>query len=283
MIFSTITAFSLALLGSTLAAPLADPEPIALPAPASVQQQIITLQNQIVYLANDIVQSNAAAAKTDYAAANTQFQALSKVVLSAGYTCPPLTANGRPTEKNTVFEFLQTSQSGLQNLSLKLQNPKARQGRINNDLCSAYANLQLTEYYATTSITTSTSSLSAALAAAPVFDLTKFESTYLASQVALEALIAALNTAGADTKTAMKNALLAIKNYQTAAVLRAGQCPAVKIVAPKNAKEAIKMVQGVEVDVQRAFADKKALNGKAFDDFCRIDSFMVAINSFVGA
>lgn len=283
MHFSTITAASLVLLGSTMAAPVAEPEPIALPAPASVQQQIVTLENQIVYLANDIVQSNSANGKKDYAAGDSQFRALGKKVLSAGYTCPPSTAMGRPTEKNTVLEFLQSSQEDLQDLSLKLQNPKARPMKINNDFCSAYANYQLTEYYIDNLLGASVSSLSLAVAAAPVFDLTKYETTYLATQVALEALIAALNTAGADTKTAMRNAQLAVANYQTAAVLRNGECPLLNIVAPTTAKQAIKQVQGIETDVQKAFSDKKAKNGKAFDDFCRINSFMVSVNSFVGA
>lgn len=279
MHFSTITAASLALVGSAMAAPA----PVALPAPASVQQQVITLENQIVYLANDIVQSNAANAEKDYAAGDSQFKALSTAVLSPGYTCPPSTAMGRPTEKNTVLEFLQTAQGSLQNLSLKLQNPKARPQKINNDLCNAYSAYKLTEYYVDEIISTSVSSLSLAVAATPKFDLTKYETTYLASLVSLEALISALNTAGSDTKTAMKNAQLAIKNYQTAAVLRDGECPLLNIVAPKNAKQAIKQVQGIETDVQKAFSDKKALNGKAFDDFCRINSFLVSVNSFVGA
>lgn len=279
MQFTTVTAASLALLGSAVAAPA----PIALPAPASVQQSIITLENTIVYISNDIVQSNAANGKKDYTTADSQFKSLEKVVLSSGYTCPPSTANGRPTDKNTVLEYLQTAQSDLQDLSLKLQNPKARPMKINNDLCNAYAAFSLTEYYIDSVLGGSTSSLSLAVAAAPTFDLTKYETTYLAAQVALEALISALNTVGSDTKTAMNNAQLAIENYQTAAVLRAGECPVVKIAAPKNAKEAIKQVQTVETEVQKAFSDKKALNGKAFDDFCSINSYLVSVNSFVGA
>lgn len=284
MHFAALTTTTFALLGSTLAAPLAEPEPVTLPAPASVQQQIITLQNQIVYLANDIVQSNAANAKKDFSAGLTQFTTLGKAVLiPAGYACPPITANGRPTEKNTVLEFLQDSQSSLQDLSLKLQTPLARPKKINADFCSALADYRLVQYYATDLVGTKPSSLVSALAAAPVFDLTRFESTYLNGLIALEALIAALNTAGADAKTAMRSAQVAIANYETAAVLRRGECAQYKTAAPTSAKEAMKQVQTIETDVQKAFADKKALNGKAFDDFCRIDAFVVSVNSFVGA
>ena len=285
MYFSTLTTVSVALLGTTLAAPVANPEPVALPAPASVQNQIINLENRIVYLANSIVQSNAPAAKSDWAAGNAQFTTLGKSVLTpSDYSCPPLTANGRPTDKNTVLEFLQTTQEDLADLSLKLQNPNARPKRINNDFCAAYANFKLTQYYAEEIVGSAPSALSLALAAKPVFDLSKYESTYLSSQIALEALIAALNTAGADTKTAMKNAQLAIGNYKTAAVLpKGGECPQLKIAAPKTAEEAIKQVQRIETDVQKAFDDKKAKNGKAFDDFCRIEAFLASVNSFVGA
>lgn len=284
MHFAALTTTIFALLGSALAAPLAEPEPVALPAPASVQQQIITLENQIVYLANDIVQSNAGAAKQHFSAGLAQFTNLGKAVLTpAGYTCPPLTANGRPTEKNTVLEFLQDSQSSLQSLSLKLQNPLARPKKINNDFCSALADYRLVEYYATNLVATKPSSLVSSLAATPLFDLPKFESTYLSAQIALEALIAALNTPGADNKTAMRNAQLAVTNYKTAAVLRRGECAQYKIAAPKGVKEAVRQVQTVETEVQKAFADKKAGNGKAFEDFCRIEAFMVSVNSFVGA
>lgn len=124
---TAIFAAALALAGSSMAA--APPRP-------TIQTQIQTLEIQILNVINDIVQSNPAL-KADYSNGVNKFNTLTSEV-EGPQPCSPFVP-GRPATKKEAITALQTSQSGLMQLSLHLQNPdlKIVNGDFHADVCNA--------------------------------------------------------------------------------------------------------------------------------------------------
>lgn len=115
---------------------------IAAPTPrATIQTQIQTLEVQILNVINDIVQSSPNLL-TDYNNGVTQYNTLTSE-LQGPQPCAPFVP-GRPTTKKQAIKALQSSQEGLMQLSLDLQNPalKVKTGDFHADVCVAL------DYYA---------------------------------------------------------------------------------------------------------------------------------------
>ncbi|KAK3696149.1 hypothetical protein LTR37_018120 [Vermiconidia calcicola] len=110
----------------------------AAPAPnAQLQKQIQTLEIQIVNVVNDIVQSNPNL-KTDYNDGTGQYGTLINK-LQGPQPCSPFLP-GKPTTKKQAIKALQSSQDGLMQLSLDLQNPAnvIAQGDLHAEICTAW-------------------------------------------------------------------------------------------------------------------------------------------------
>ena len=122
---STI-ASALALAGSAFAAPTHP----------KLQSQIQTLEVQILNVINDITQSTSTL-KADYNVGITQFGVLANK-LDGPMPCAPFVP-GQPTTKTEAIKALQTSQNGLMQLSLDLQNPanSIEDGDFHADICTA--------------------------------------------------------------------------------------------------------------------------------------------------
>jgi hypothetical protein len=124
---TAIIATALALAGSAFAAPAPH---------TKIQGQIQTLEVQILNVINDIVQSSPNLV-ADYNTGATQYGVLSNI-LDGPQPCSPFVP-GRPTTKKQAIKALQTSQEGLMQLSLDLQNPalNIKAGDFHADICNA--------------------------------------------------------------------------------------------------------------------------------------------------
>lgn len=125
---AAIVSATLALAGSSIAAPA--------PSRATMQNQILTLEVQILNVINDIVQSSTNLVN-DYNTGLTQFSTLSNE-LDGPLPCAPFVP-GRPSTKKQAIKALQTSQEGLMQLSLDLQNPALtiKNSDFHGDVCTA--------------------------------------------------------------------------------------------------------------------------------------------------
>ena len=127
---AAIITAALALAGSAFSAP-APPRP-------TIQKQIQTLEVQILDVINDIVQSSPEL-KADYSTGTSQFATLINE-LQGPQPCSPFYP-GKTSTKKQAIKALQTSQEGLMQLSLDLQNPANRivESDFHADVCNAWA------------------------------------------------------------------------------------------------------------------------------------------------
>ena len=280
----TTAAATFALLSSTFASP------IATRAVDGAQKQITVIENKIGCLANKFVQSDAAAAKEDYAAGATEFDSLAKVVLATDFTCPVSTAKGYISERNTALEALQWSQDDLDDLSQFAKNSTVGSKGMNDAFCGAYSNFKLVRYFSEELVGDIPSAI--AFDGQPVFNETRFISTFRALNVALESLTVALaaepataqsGAVGEESKTALQIVATAVTNFKTAGLAPDGVCPQVRIAPPDTPALTIERVALMSEDAKLARDDKIAGSEEAAGDFCRVQNGVLAVNAFVVA
>ncbi|KAK4505484.1 hypothetical protein PRZ48_003447 [Zasmidium cellare] len=291
MQYTSVALSALTLLGVSHAAPAVKRQ-ATLPAPPATQQSIVNLENTIVYLTNDIVQTNQGNAENDFNTADSQFTGIEKSVTTG--SCPPLIYQGEITTAEGAITALNTTQNNLAQLSLDLQNTASSQDTINNDYCTAYGTFFATKNYIFTILGTSQNGASNKAVAETVnsegYDPNKLGQTWTATEVALEALISALNNipsgqpASSEAKTAFTNAENTIATFSKAADASAPHsCPASTAPGATDPKSAIDDVYVVERTAQSAYSDTTANNGQTLNDFCKIASYMSAVNAYVKA
>lgn len=290
MHYTSVALSALSLISISHAAPAAKRQ-ATLPAPQAVQQAIVNLENTIVYLTNDIVQTNQANAENDYNTAQSQFSSIETSVKTG--SCPPLTYQGEITTADGAITALNATQNNLAQLSLDLQNTASSQDTINNDYCTAYGTFFATKNYIFTILGTSQNGASNKAVAAALnaegYDPNKLGQTWTATEVALEALISALNNipsgqpASSEAKTAYTNAQNTIATFKKAADAAGPvKCPTYATGAT-DPKSAIDDVYVVERAAQSAYSDTTANNGKNVPDFCEVADYMSAVNYYVKA
>lgn len=289
--YSSLALSALALLSVSHAAPLVERQ-ATLPAPPEVQQAIVNLENTIVYLTNDIVQTNQANAENDFNTAQSQFVGIEKSVTTGD--CPPLIYHGQITTAQGAIDSLNTTQNNLAQLSLDLQNSQSSQDTINNDYCTSYGTFFATKEYVFNILGTSQNGASnepvAASLNAEGYDPNKLGQTYTATEVALEALISALNniapgqSASSEGKTAYTNAENTIATFSKAADASGPvSCPEYSLPGAADPKSAIDDVYVIERTLQSAYSDTTANSGQTIPDFCKIASYMTAVNAYINA